>query len=169
MLDTLSLNNAGVWGEIGDDGVVVSVRGLLDAPRTRLTKLELAGVGMGDKGWAALASMVRTGRFGRLQEIDLGRSKTATDPGMCVLAKAIQEMGKRGLPMLSACRALSLERVTGVGLGALALALINNCPRLLRSFGFSVEREEGVEGIEQMLEGMMLAAGCQDRLKLHIC
>jgi hypothetical protein len=115
----------------GDDYFTALTRGLLAASHTRLTSLIVQSCSAGDEGMAALAGLVRAGRFERLERIDL--SLDVTDSGVCLLAQAIQDAGEHGLPMLSnfkGDRFFRMQTPTGVGVKALASALIHNCPRL---------------------------------------
>lgn len=54
-----------------------------------------------------------------------------TDKGVCSLARAIDAADKRRLPMLSEFETSYSRGTTPVGTGALAFALIKNCPRLM--------------------------------------
>ncbi len=104
MLQTLNLSfNKG----IGDDGLVALARGLVAAPRTRLTNPDLKDVGMGDAGMAALARAVGAKSYERLVTISFGHNKAVTDEGVCMLAQAIEDTGKHGLPQLVTLHASS--------------------------------------------------------------
>ncbi len=46
------------------------------------------------------------------------------------MARAIEDTGQAGLPMLVECVAVFLSHVTRVGAGALTFAVVKNCPRL---------------------------------------
>ncbi len=52
---------------------------------------------MGDKGLAALASVIRAGRLEELEELYLYDNPAVTDEGVTSLAGAIQGAGQRGL------------------------------------------------------------------------
>lgn len=117
--------------DYGDDYFNALAQGLLAASHTRLTSLIVHSCSVGDEGMAALAGLVRAGRFKRLENI--GLTLDATDSGVCLLAQAIQDAGEHGLPMLSnfkGNRFFRMQTPTGVGVKALASALIQNCPRL---------------------------------------
>ena len=94
-----------------------------------MTHLELCGVGMGDEGMAALGNLVCRGRLKQLKVLSLGENDGVTDRGVIAFAQATCT---RGLPML---KSLHLERleaatVSVVGIGSIALAVINGCPQL---------------------------------------
>lgn len=156
----------------GDESFGLVAKGLLDAPRTRLVELNLYEVGISNEGMTALASLVRAGRLDRLEELHLGQNVKVSDSGICALARAIDDAGKDGLPMLSKFDAEGLPRVAGVGVGALAHALITNCPRLTSvALGGShanrnADRHAASE--EAMLQGMLLAAGCRHRVSFSL-
>lgn len=148
---------------IGDEGVVALVEGLMAAPSTRLTELGLPNVSMGDRGVAALADAVREGRFEGLQRIDLTGS-TMTDHGAQLLAQAIQDSGAHGLPVLSDFLACSWSG-TGVGVKALASALINHCHQLLRP-NLRLTLEGNAEA-QAMVTDMVRAVGREGQLKFR--
>ncbi len=75
--------------------------GLLAASRTRLTYLHLHAVRIGNGGLAALAGVIRAGRFERLDKMVIGYNAAVTDEGLFALARAIKAAGPRGLPLLS--------------------------------------------------------------------
>ena len=81
-------------------------------------------------------------------------------------ARATQDAGMHGLPMLSKCDAWGLDGVTTKGVAALALAFITNCPRvtLLNFAG----RKKKVEADEAMVVGMVDATGCRYRLDFKV-
>ena len=148
---------------IGDNGVEVLAKGLLAASRILLTELDLEDVGMDDKGPAALASVVRAGRFDRLGRLFLGCNAAVTDEGVSLLAQAVEE---RGLPILSKFRADYLQLVTGAGVRALAHALIQNCPRLklLDLFGSGANEE----GLQDAVAEMVRVADCRYRVEFKV-
>lgn len=97
MLQDLKLTST----PLGDRGVEILVQGLLTpACGTRLTKLNLSKFEFGDQGMAALARVIREGRFELLEDIDLSHNLNVTDQGMRILARAVQDAGDRGLLML---------------------------------------------------------------------
>lgn len=53
-----------------------------------------------------------------------------TDEGLGALARAIEDTGKRGLPMLTKFEACRLQGITNKGVATLGFALIKNFPRL---------------------------------------
>lgn len=110
-----------------DDIAVALGQGLHAASRTRLRELTLWDGNLGDRGMAALAGLVRVGRFERLKTLDLSFNDM-TDKGMRLLAFAVEESGKRGLPMLLEFKVTGLGKVTSEGREALASALTANCP-----------------------------------------
>lgn len=156
LLRTLSLR----YTEIGDDGVAVLAEKLLAAPPTSLKEFCLENVGMGDRGLAALASMIRMGRFEGLESLKLSYNEDVTDEGICVLAQAVEDTGKRGLAMLSKFvspkkkpRPKWLQR-------RWRLRSFKNCPRLTW-LGLSGDYEE-------MVAEMARAAGCSYRLRCPV-
>ncbi len=70
-------------GDLEDHGVAAFAQGLLAAPRTRLSHVDLSGVRMGDESMAALASVVRAGRFDRLETIDVSYHDAVTKGSVC--------------------------------------------------------------------------------------
>ncbi len=134
--------------------------------RTRLTDLDLAPVGMGDRGVAALASVARSGRFNRLDAIYLDDNREVTDEGLCVLARAVEDAGQQGLPALSHISATGLKPVTGMGEGALAHALLKNCRRL-KGFYLDNRNSDGVMD-NVMVEGMVRAADARHKSKFRV-
>lgn len=131
MLHTLLLSTN---ENIRDEGVAHLARGLLDAPRTRLIRLKLGTVGMGDGGMASLAGVISEGRFERLkiiclnEELPMHYSNAITDEGVGVLARAV---GDTGLPMLSEFWADGLWKVTRSAMEELKAALVSKCPLLI--------------------------------------
>lgn len=120
------------WNCQADDDIVVALaEGLQAAYDTRLLYLSLHHARLGDRGMAALAGVVRSGRFERLKTIDITHN-VMTDEGMHLLAQAVEESGEYGLPMLLEFQAMGLRRVTSAGRQALTSALTANCPRLER-------------------------------------
>ncbi len=87
-----------------------------------------------------------------------------TDEGLFVLTRAIKAAGQRGLPMLSTLLASGLQQVTGVGVGALVPALIDNCPRL-SLVDLSGRTEEA--GLQAAADGMVRGAECGHRLTVY--
>ncbi len=142
---------------IGDNGVAPLVQGLLTAPHTRLTGLNLQFVSMGDKGMAAIASLITTGRFEQLVWISVSHNEEATDRGICVFARALQAAGNRGLPVLATLYATELPQVTGLGVGLLAQAAIKSCPRLTNVWLYGTKKNN--EGLPEVAEGMVQDAG----------
>ncbi len=113
--------------------IAVLAQALLVAPRTRLTHLTLLHVGLNDGGFAALAHLVREGRFEQLEEMGIYNGELVTDQGLHAMAEAVQDAGARGLlPMLSKVSLWDLEGVTPAQEHALASALTNHCPRMTR-------------------------------------
>jgi len=141
---------------IGDSGVAILVQGLLAASRTRFNRLGLQKVGMGDKGIAAVASLIGAGRFKQLGWISLSNNVDFTDAGVGLLARAIEVAGKDGLPMLDKLYGREMSLVTGAGVGLLAHTLITHCPRL-KLLDMS-ENDENASAHEAVVEAMELAA-----------
>lgn len=157
--------------DLKDDGVVNLVRGLLAAPRTRLMELLLSGVDMGDGGMGALASLVRAGCFERLKSLSVAGHSKVTDEGVCSFAQVVAATGKLDLPELSKFRGGGLHpSVTRRGLGALAAALIYNCPRLTSLDLTSYTRDgEPLECLDKAtIEGIVIGAGCRHRLEVKV-
>jgi hypothetical protein len=138
--------------DIGDEGVVILAKTLLNANQTCLWSLELIDVGMGDAGVAALASVVQQGRFDELAGLDIHENVDITDQGMTALARAIEA---RGLPMLSFTLD-GFEEMRATGISAVVNALVKGCPRLQSIwFGESDSYDEYYE----MITAMVQAAG----------
>lgn len=135
-LQTLELTD----NALGDQGVEILVQGLLaPACGTRLTKLNLSQFEFGDQGMSALARVVREGRFERLEDIDLSYNLDVTNQGVRVLARAVQDAGDRGLPMLLQFTA-SWLRDRRASFEELASALMDNCPCMeVMDFGLTVD------------------------------
>lgn len=132
---------------MGDEGVIALAQGLANEAHTRLTDLGLCNVKMGNAGMAALAGVLRTGRFDRLEQIDLSTDDDdVTDDGVCVFAEAVNE---RGLPMLKDFYATDMYGVTTAGKAGLAFALIHKCPGLT---GLHVSGDDPGEDDEVGLE-----------------
>ena len=167
MLTTLNI----CFNPIGDAGLEFLVQGLLmPACQTRLKKLDLFHVKIGDKGMAALASTVRAGRFKRMESCLLfHRNANVTDEGVCALAQAVEDTGTHGLSMLQRLEARVLQSVTALGIRALSSALIRNCPHvmLLDFTNFSYKKEDK-EDLHDEIAEMVLAAGCQYRLEVKV-
>ena len=130
---------------------------MLASPRIRLARLELANAGTGDGSMAALATVVHGGRFKHLDWLVISHNAAVTDDGMCTVAHAIEEAGKHGLPMLRKLIANALRPVTLMGVSALSLALINNCPRL-KNVDLSGRENEAISD-KAVMEGMLRAVG----------
>lgn len=122
-------------------------------------------MGMDDAGMAALASVVRAGRFEKLEEITLSFNPEVTDQGACVFARAIESAGERGLPKLRWFVANRLPPLTTKGVGALAFALIKNCPRLV---WMCMQERDSDDWAHEMVEGFVSAAGCGHRLGFNV-
>ena len=107
---------------IKDVGVELLAEGLVKAMTTYLTVLDLDDVGMGDKGIAALASLVSQGRLKQLVDLNLRGNGDVTNQGIISFAKAI---GAHGLPRLEEIemRGLDNRKVTALGISALAHAI----------------------------------------------
>ncbi len=153
-----------------DDGVAALANGLSAACDTRLKSLDLQDVGMGDKGMFALAGLVHRGRFERLELLSISDNEEVSDQGVIALARAIEEAGKCGLPMLRKLWATGLH-FTGAGMGVLASALIHKCPCLTLA---SLHESEGSDddtdevGTRECVEGMVRAADCKYRLRFNV-
>ncbi len=163
MLEILNVsNNQG----IGDDGVCALVEALLTAPHTRLMSLNARLLGMSDKGMAALARVVRAGRFERLEYISLGNNEAVTDRGVCEFARAVEAAGRHGLPLMTRFWASTLQHLTGFGLGVLAHVLIKSCPRL--AYLNLSENKDAAGSHHASAQGMVAAAGCKNRLTVIV-
>jgi len=123
------------------------------------TELDLSYVCLGDKGMTALAELVGSGRVKDLEVLLLNGNWDITDAGACALARAIDEAGPTGLPRLHQFRAERLRHVTDRGVGALAFAMLKNCP-YLQDFYMPGRNDE--LGSDNMVEGMAYAAGRDD-------
>jgi len=88
---------------------------------------------MGDEGIAALAPLVQQGRMRRLERLDISLNGDITDRGIA------ESINMKGLPVLNSLYMAMLERLTAVGIGGIAHAIISGCPLLKRfhllSFG----------------------------------
>lgn len=80
--------------DIGDAGVVSLSLGLLEPPQTRLKELRLSEVGMGDGGMAAIANIIRAGRFEGSEGPVVGWNTNMTNEGMCAFVLVVQAGGK---------------------------------------------------------------------------
>ena len=114
---------------------------------------------LGDEGTTALAELVGTGRLKDLEVLLLNGNWYITDAGASALARAIDEAGPIGLPRLLQFRAERLQHVTDRGVGALAFAMLKNCPHL-RDF-YMPGRDDELRS-DHMVEGMAYAAGRDD-------
>ena len=114
---------------ITDVGVEVLAEALLQTAQTFLTYLSLSEVGMCDAGIAALVPLVQQGRMGRLEHLDICGNGGISDHGIISFAESINT---KGLPMLSYFYMGELGKLTSVGIGATAHAVINRCPLLKR-------------------------------------
>jgi hypothetical protein len=94
-----------------------------------LTGLDLANVGLGDVGKAALSSLVYQGRFEQLELLNFSGNGGITNQGIVALARAIE---KRGLPLLKEFCLFEItdDHVTLLGISAIAQAVIKGCPSL---------------------------------------
>jgi len=79
---------------------------------------------MGDEGIAALAPLVQQGRMRRLERLDISLNGDITDRGIILFAEPIN---MKGLPVLNSLYMAMLERLTAVGIGGIAHAIINGC------------------------------------------
>lgn len=130
---------------------------LLDSTETYLEFLDLAEEGMGDEGFKALASVVYAGRMQQLEDLDLSRNGGLTDEGITALARAINVRGLPALERLSIVEwSNSPNKVTILEVGAIALALVNQCPRLKR-LDLKLSNSKGT--YNDMFQGMLRAAG----------
>ena len=113
---------------------------LCEAPRTMLTRLNLSGVGMGDVGMAALASVIDQGRMQQMQTFPIFNTHGVTDEGMITLARAIDT---HELPKIQELRMVNKhkELVTAVGVDAITLAFVHCCPELRNIFITGRERK----------------------------
>ncbi len=161
MLETLSF---ACGHETEDDGVAVLAQGLLAAPRTSLTNLNLEYLGMGKRGMASLANVIRVGHVDRLETLCLSRNDGVGDDGFCALARAVEESGERGVPILSIFGATSILSVTEASMGALASALINKCTRLTH---LGLDNGYSEAPLRKAMAAMVRVAGCQHRLLIE--
>ena len=163
MLASLSLSSS---PGIGEEGVVSLAEGLQAAQHTRLVDLNLRSVRMGDAGLTALARVVGTGRFDRLETLSLEWDVAVTDAGVCALAEAVEAHGARGLPMFAELAAKGLKPVTSVGVRALASALATHCPQMtwLDLSG----REDPANTDKAMVLELVRGAGARYRLDFRV-
>lgn len=134
---------------ITEVGIVALAEGLLKAPESSLTSLHLKDVGMGDESIAAVAFLIRQGRFEQLEKLDLSRNGGITDHGILVLAQAIETRGLLQLAALN-LEELDTNKVTELGIQPVARAVIERCPELK---GIVVSGE-----FKDMVEDMLGAA-----------
>ncbi len=131
---------------------------LLRARQTVLTNLVLKNVGMGDKGIAAVASLVSQGHMNKLKVLNITKNKALTHQGFVYLARAIDA---RGLPMLETFRMQKILNVTLGSMCAITHALIKGCPRL-KEIDFTDTGTWGTHGSRSYpgaIQGMLEAAG----------
>ena len=115
---------------------------------------------MGDEGIAALASLVSHGRLEDLEELNLSDDGGVTDEGLTVLASAISA---GGLPVVETFKmecSGDQDKIRFPGVGAVAYAVINGCPKLRHTYLTNPQlNEEFSVTVNEMVEGMLRAAG----------
>jgi hypothetical protein len=142
--------------KVSDEGLIVLAEAMGNTSRSFLRKLVIVNIGMSDRGMAALESVVRHGRLERLEELNLSNNKSVTDDGIIALA---QEIDARGLPKLRHITMLGLNKikVTTLGFGAIAYAIIKGSPNL-KSIRVECNEQEAAS-VRRTIEGMLRAAG----------
>jgi hypothetical protein len=132
---------------------------LFKASRSNWAHLNLSYVELGDEGVAMLATLISQGRLEQLEGIVLYDNGGVTNEGIILLAQAING---NGLPALTNFRMVCFnkEKITLLGIGALAHAVLNGCPELREIYLTKPASDEGVsEPIYDMIEGMLRGAG----------
>lgn len=104
----------------------------------------------------ALASVVRQGRLERLEELNLSNNKGVTDNGVIALAQAIEASGLSRLRLIRISK-LDKVKVTTLGFGAIAYAIIKGSPQL-KSINVECNGSEAAS-LRTTIEGMLRAAG----------
>lgn len=109
---------------------------------------------MGDEGVAALASVVRQGRFEQLEYFDISENGSITDQGIKVLMQAIEA---RGLPKLKTLKlqGLNTSNVTLAGIQDFAITIIDGSP-VLGELIVNPEYQEMVDDIRQAVAAIVL-------------
>lgn len=144
---------------ITSGGVAGLAEALPKASQSNWAHLNLTYVEMGDDGIAALATLVSQGRLEQLEELSLSDGGGVTNEGMILLAQAIS-VG--GLPVLKSFKMVCFdkEKIRLLGVGAVAHAVVNGCPKLRVIYLTKpISDEEVTEPVHEMIEGMVHRAG----------
>ena len=106
--------------------------------------------------------LVRQGRLGRLEELNLSNNKGVTDNGFISLARAIEASG---LPRLQHIRISKLDKmkVTTLGFGAIAYPVTKGSPQL-KSINLECNKQKAAS-LRTTVEGMLREADgeCRNR------
>ena len=111
--------------------------------------------------------------FEKLKTLRLSWYENVTDQGLHALELAVQDAGTHGLPMLKLFEADvdKKDLISGLGVRAVASALIQYCPRL-ETLRFheagEFKNKENIEKLKDDVAAVVRAAGCEHRVQIEI-
>lgn len=151
-----ALNDLSLYNDltVTEAGVLALAEGSLSAPQTCLTSLNIWGEGMGKESVAAVASLIRQGRFEQLAYLNTSENGGISDQGVMVLAQAIEARGLPKLDMLE-LQGLDTARVTLAGIQGLAISIIDGSP-VLGELIVNSEYQEMVDEMRQAVADIVL-------------
>lgn len=147
-------------------GVVALAEGLSKATQTFPQTLSLSKTGMGDDGMADVASLISEGRMEKLKGLALSDNRCVTNEGIIALARAVDA---HGLPSLTHFDgSVKAGGVTIGGISAIAIAVINSCPKLesMHVPHLFPPDYTPYRMVREMVHGMLLATG-RDNVEMY--